>query len=332
MKKKAVVLGDGAWGTAIATALAHKKIKVALWCHDAEVARSIAQERMNHRYLAGVVLSPLIIPMTDIHEALNHSDYVYCAVPVVHLRSVLLSINRTQGVQKTWIMLSKGMEVGSGLFSSQIVLDIFGSDTECMVASGPSYAAELAREQMTSMVFAVNHNVQTEKMRNAMGMLFSSYVRLIFTEDVIGVECAGMYKNIIALAVGIAQGAGCGENTQAAIITRGLAYLSERIARYGGQVETAYGLAGVGDVILTAKGGLSKNVLIGRQLGAGVSLADLTQQHSVLPEGVNSCYALLSNERDRDPLVRCVGAVFEGTLSAQSFVDQLFSDVQFVGR
>lgn len=322
MKRRAVVLGDGAWGTAIATVLAHNGIEVALWCYDASVAHTITHERVNHRYLADVQLSPLITPITDIHHALSHSDYVFSAIPVIHVRSVLRTVSRAEGAQKIWVLLSKGMEVDTDMFSSEIVQDLFGRDVCCMVVAGPSFAAELAREQCTSMVLAADQNGASEKVFAVAQMLTTPYVRLAHTDDVKGVQCASMYKNIIALAVGIAQGAGYGENTQAALITSCLAALSERVVRCGGSRDTVYGLAGVGDVILTAKGGLSKNVLAGRQLGMGSSLADLEREWTVLPEGINSCLALLAQKGNDDRLVKLVGGVLKGTLSAEVFVQK----------
>lgn len=287
------VLGEGAWGTAIATLFAHNGYTVKLWCYDADVAKQIYATRMNERYLPGIILSPLIIPTTDLREALCGSLFVFEAIPIKFLRSVLTQAIRCFNSEQTWVVLSKGIEQNTLMLPTQIIDDSFSQSVKKMVLVGPSFATDLARKKITAVVVAAPN---CDQGRILQGMLANEYFRPYITTDIVGAQVGAALKNVITLGIGMLDGAGYTDNAKAFLITRGLAEMADLAHALGGMKETMYGLAGVGDLVLTATSMTSKNLQVGHQIGRGILLTTIEKEIGTVPEGINtvqSAHALM---------------------------------------
>jgi len=283
--KKVTVLGDGAWGTAVATLLAQNGCTVLLWCHNQEVADTIKEKRVNERYLPGCTLNELIHPVTSLQEAVCGSKWVFEAVPVKFLRSVLQQTIHCFSRDQTWIILSKGIEQETLLLPSQIIDDVFGYEPKKAVLAGPSFAQDLARKQLTAVSIAAT---QESTARTLQKMLANNYFRPYYSPDLIGVQVGGALKNVLALGIGVLEGAGFTDNAKALLFTRGLNEMVQCAVALGGEQETLYGLSGVGDLVLTSMGSLSRNLLVGKRIGAGDSLETILAETGYIPEGLNT--------------------------------------------
>lgn len=277
------VLGEGAWGTAFATLLAGNGYKVKLWCHDPAVARVITTKLVNGRYLPGIPLSSLIEPTIFLEEALSASEFIFEAVPVPYIRGLIGKSKNYVDSSHIWVILSKGIEQDSLFFPSQIIDDVLGFTAQKAVISGPSYAYDLAHQYCTAVALAgssenIGQRIQT--------LVSNCYLRAYLTNDLFGVQSGGALKNVLAVAVGLLDGAGYGDNVKAFLVTRGFAELVIIAQLLGGQKDTLYGLSGMGDLMLTAFGKQSRNVAIGRALGRGEKI-DLINT-PVLPEGIKT--------------------------------------------
>lgn len=280
------VLGDGAWGTACASVLADNGYHVKLWCYNADVARSIATHACNTLYLSGVTLDAKRIHVTtDIAHAVADAEYVFEAIPVAHVRTSLRALQREIAQAKIWICLSKGIEQHTLLFPTGILEDMFGSLRGKAVISGPSFARDLVCKQLTAVMLATSDDGVANNVRH---MFANEYVHMYVSQDSVGVQLCGALKNSIALAVGMLSGLGYGANTQIYCVLRIMHEIVNVLRVVGGKEETAYGLAGIGDIMLTALGSHSKNVVAGKRLAAGISLEQLRQEMKNLPEGINT--------------------------------------------
>jgi glycerol-3-phosphate dehydrogenase (NAD(P)+) len=283
--KQIAVLGDGAWGTAIAHLLASNGHHVNWWCFDKSVAASVINKRVNTRFLPSIELQKRVIPMTEMGQALKNVSSICCAIPVKYMRSVFSLINPDTLPKVPWIILSKGIEEKSLLLPSQVVAHCFGNDTPCIIISGPSFAQETAMENFTGVMIAG----QSKYLVHETNLLFQNdYFRLIPSDDVIGIQWCGALKNVIALSYGLVEGAEYGQNTKALVLTQGLQEIQRLVIAIGGKTETVFGLAGIGDLILTATGHLSKNVIIGKKIGSGMSLQNAIKELGTEPEGINT--------------------------------------------
>jgi len=317
------VLGAGAWGTALATLLAHNNYRVVLWCKEAEVAEEIEEHHLNNRYLPDVRLDEAIEPTPSLQHALAASQWVFEAIPVKFLRETLEAAHPFMRSEQIWVITSKGIEDETLLLPTAVVEDVLGSLVTTCVCAGPSFAKELAQELVTSVMIA---SVQHEIAKKLAGMLATSYFFPRITDDVMGVQVGGAMKNVIALAVGIIEGAGYKENTRAMLITQGLEEMGEIAAHFGGRHETIFGLSGVGDLVLTAMGTQSKNLRAGIMLGQGYGVEEITQLMGTLPEAFNTVKSIMKLvERTGMTLPLTMGTyeyIFEGR-SARSFLERI---------
>lgn len=295
--KKVAVVGEGAWGSAIASVLADNGHQVNLWCHDAHVCEEITTQRSNQRYLPGFLYHQNIIPSPHMNVVLEGVDVVFIAIPVMFLRSVLQSMQPYVTADTHIVLLSKGIEEKTLLLPSELARDVLNV-ANISVVMGPSFAHEVMLKQTTGVVVASD---QPASAQQTIELLQNDYFKTVYSTDLVGVQLCAALKNVIALGVGILQGAGYGENTVAFFITRALQEMAQLVTVYGGLPETVYGLAGVGDVLLTATGSRSKNNYIGRKLGAGLSLSDSIQHVGSRPEGVNTVLSLheLCNKKNQ---------------------------------
>jgi len=321
--KQVAVLGEGAWGTAISTVLANNGYTVKLWCNDPEVVQSIKKESINRRYLPGIVLPKNINPTISLEEALADVEWIFNVSPVKFLRSVLQKVQPFLKPGQRCVLLSKGIEQDTLMFPTQIVDDVLGMDVEKVVCVGPSFADEVVQKRFTTVVVASNKKEYTQQVKE---LLENDYFKVFESSDMIGAQVGSALKNVIALGIGILDGAGFGENAKAFVLTKALTDMVTCADVLGGKRDTMCGLAGVGDLILTCKGGLSRNVMVGRHFGQGESLEKVIKEKGVTPEGVNTVQSIheLSEKYDIN-LPVCEGIydiVFEGK-SVDKFLDGL---------
>lgn len=284
MKQKITMLGDGAWGTAVASVLAHNGHAVNIWCYDPQVAQDIMTCRLNTRYLPDRTLPDHITAVTNLNKACT-AQWIFVAVPVKFLRSVLQEVKLYAHPQQKWIMLSKGIEAETCLLPSQILDDVLGYEAAKAALSGPSFAHDLAEKKITAVSLAATSATLAQEVVSFMS---TSYCKIDVCDDLIGVQAGAALKNVVALAIGMLDAQGYTDNTKAFVITHALQEMASITQTLGGQPQTLYGLSGVGDLLLTCMGSLSKNVAIGKQLGSGQTLDTLLQKHPVMPEGINT--------------------------------------------
>ncbi|OBA75882.1 glycerol-3-phosphate dehydrogenase [Mycobacterium sp. 1554424.7] len=314
------VMGAGAWGTALAKVLADAggpEAEVVLWARRPEVADEINATRYNHGYLPGTVLPPGIRATADASEALAGATTVLLGVPAQTMRGNLERWAPLVADGATLVSLAKGIELGSLMRMSQVIVSVTGVDpSQVAVISGPNLAGEIAACQPTATVVACSDSGRAVAVQR---MLNSGYFRPYTNSDVVGTEIGGACKNVIALACGMAAGVGLGENTAAAIITRGLAEIMRLGIALGAKGATLAGLAGVGDLVATCTSPHSRNRSFGECLGRGATVESATQAgEGHVVEGVTSCEAVLALASSYDvemPLTEAVHRVCHKGLS-----------------
>jgi glycerol-3-phosphate dehydrogenase (NAD(P)+) len=317
--KRIAVLGAGAWGTSIATVLA-ARLEVVLWARDPAQAEALARTRRNERYLPGIDI-PAGVKVTSSLGETARCELVLAATPVSGLRELLHRIEKETAL----VWLCKGFEPDTGLLPHQIVEQTLGPAARCGALSGPSFADEVARGLPCALTLA---SKDAEFAREAAATLHGGRMRVYYSTDLVGVEVGGAVKNVMAIATGISDGLGLGLNARAALITRGLAEMARLGAALGGSAETLYGLAGAGDLILTATGDLSRNRRVGLELAQGRSLAEILGNLGHVAEGVRSAQevARLAKAKDVDmPVSDAVNAVLDGILTPAAAVERLLS-------
>jgi glycerol-3-phosphate dehydrogenase (NAD(P)+) len=315
---RVAVLGAGAWGTAIAAVLA-SRLEVALWARDAAQAAAIAATRRNERYLPGIALPGQVAIESDLARALEGAELALAATPVAGLREVLPK------VKLPLVWLCKGFEEGSGLMPHEIAAQTMGPQARCGALSGPSFAAEVARGLPCALTLA---SQDAAFARETAALLHGGRMRIYYSTDLVGVEIGGAVKNVMAIAAGISDGLGLGLNARAALITRGLAEMARLGVALGGAAETLFGLAGAGDLILTATGELSRNRRVGLELARGRTLTDILAHLGHVAEGVRSAkeVARLAKAKSVDmPVSDAVNAVLGGKLTPAKAVELLLS-------
>jgi glycerol-3-phosphate dehydrogenase (NAD(P)+) len=283
---KVTVVGGGAWGTALADLLARKGEKVTLWAREPEVIASVNHSHRNEMFLPGAELAPGLRAEADLDAALRGAETVVSAAPSHAIRSVMTqAASALRDVRPLVVSASKGLDPERLERPSSVLGEVLPSGTPVAVISGPSFAWEVFQRQPTAVVAAASdHDVAQRTQR----VFSTSYFRVYSHTDVVGVELAGALKNVIALAAGILEGLGLGYNTRAALITRGLAEITRLGVTLGAQPMTFAGLAGMGDLILTATGALSRNRTLGVALGQGQTLAQALAGKAAVVEGVNT--------------------------------------------
>jgi len=285
-KKKLSVIGAGAWGTALANLLAKKNHQVNLWVYEKDLCRIIEEKRENVRYFPGTKLSENITPFFDLEEAVSTSvSTVIIVVPSQHVRGILKALSSFLPEDVLIVSASKGIENGTLSTISQIYREEFSSRSSdaFAVISGPSFAREISDERPSAVVAA---SIKRETAKHLQELFSTHYFRIFLSSDVIGVELGGALKNVIAIAAGISDGLGNGYNSRAALITRGLAEMIRIGNVMGAKPQTLAGLSGMGDLILTCTGELSRNRTLGLHIGKGKSLKEIQKEMITVAEGV----------------------------------------------
>jgi len=316
------VLGCGAWGLAIATVLAHNGHSVIVWCHLPEYAKEINNYHTNTRYLPGKILDKKITATADIHDALSCSDLIFEAIPVQFLRSVITEARPYYTKNQSWVILSKGIEQKTLLLPSQIIATILGPEIESRMAivAGPSFAHELIEQQPTAVTLATTHHLLQTQLEN---LLHTSYFRTYSSTDIIGTQIGGALKNVIALAIGILDGAGYQDNTKSFIVTRSINEIINITKAVGGSPETILELSGIGDLILTCMGKSSRNLYVGREFGMGKTLDTIISTTGYTPESLNtirSCYELIQQKNITAPLITDIYHMLFNNLLVKDFI------------
>jgi glycerol-3-phosphate dehydrogenase (NAD(P)+) len=288
---RAAVLGAGSWGTAFGKVLADAGCDVMLWARRAEVAKSIEEDRQNVEYLPGIRLPDRLRGTHDHEEALDGAQLVVLAVPSQTLRQNLEGWVGAIGPDSTLVSLMKGVELGTMLRMSEVIVEVTGVEPgRVAVVSGPNLAKEIALEQPAATVVACTDPARAELLQRASS---TRYLRPYTNSDVIGCELGGAVKNVIALACGMTEGMGFGDNTKASLITRGLAETTRLGVALGADPMTFSGLAGLGDLVATCTSPLSRNRTFGERLGRGETIEEVVAATRQVAEGVKSCRSIL---------------------------------------
>ena len=283
---KISIIGAGAFGTAMAIAAERAGNDVMLWAHDPDVSAAIRETGENPDYLPRMAIGPRITPTSDLEEAATFADTIFMVVPSHVYREVLTNLRSHARGRVKVISGTKGIENETLERMSQITADVLGDQLGAFaVLSGPTFALETARADPTVAVIASN---DTDFAQEAQQMLSSPAFRLYHSSDVVGVELGGSLKNVIAIAAGVVEGLGLGHNTNAALITRGLREMTRLGVALGGRLETFAGLAGMGDLVLTCTGALSRNRTVGVLLGRGQTLDDILRDAKFVAEGIKT--------------------------------------------
>jgi glycerol-3-phosphate dehydrogenase (NAD(P)+) len=288
---RAAILGAGSWGTAYAKVLADAGTDVALWARRPVLAATVRERRENPEYLPGILLPQSIRVTADAAEALAGADIVALAVPGQTLRENLMELRAFLPAGATLVSLMKGVELGTTKRMSEVIAEVAQVDAEHVaVVSGPNLAREIAQEQPAATVVACTDLQRAEVLQQAST---NDYFRPYTNIDVVGCELGGAIKNVIALACGIAEGMGYGDNSKASLITRGLAETTRLGVALGADPATFAGLAGLGDLVATCNSPLSRNRTFGELLGRGHTTEAAIARTRQTAEGVMSCRAVL---------------------------------------
>ena len=323
---RAAVMGSGSWGTAFATCLADAGTQTRLWARRAELAEAIRTKHENTDYLPGIALPESLDATDDPAEALDGADFVILAIPSQTLRDNLAAWTSLLPPDAALVSLMKGVELGTTKRMSEVICEVTGAaESRVAVVSGPNLAKEIAHRQPAATVAACVDSDVAERLQQAS---LTRYFRPYTNTDVIGCELGGAVKNVIALACGMAEGMGFGDNTKASLITRGLAETARLGAALGAEPMTFMGLAGLGDLVATCTSPLSRNRTVGEALGRGRSLDEIIGEMRMVAEGVKSSRSILDlaiNVGADMPITEhVVGVLYEG-MSPQDMVRGLMS-------
>jgi glycerol-3-phosphate dehydrogenase (NAD(P)+) len=323
--KRIGVVGAGAWGTALANLLAQKGHETALWSWETDVASDINEKHENVRYLDGIRLHPGLRATSDLVEAVTGCSAIVSVSPAQHVRGVMAKASSHLGADTMVVSASKGIERESLATMADVLAEVLPAGPAGRLAflSGPSFAAEVARGLATAVTVASRDEATA---RSAQDLFQTANFRVYTSSDVAGIELGGALKNVIALAAGMAIGLGLGHNATAALITRGLAEIARLGVARGANPLTLSGLAGMGDLILTCTGDLSRNRHVGVELGKGRSLEDILSGMRQVAEGVDTARAahdLALRESIEMPIVNQVHAVLFGNRTAREAMETL---------
>ncbi|MBA2126342.1 glycerol-3-phosphate dehydrogenase [Hyphomicrobium methylovorum] len=315
------VIGGGAWGTALAQALALGGNSVVLWAREPEIVEDINKRHVNRVYLPGVDLDHRIRATADLKEAAA-ANAILAVVPAQHMRVVMATMARHLADGVPVIVCAKGIERESGKLMGEVVAEA-APRAQLAILTGPSFAADVARGLPSALTFACRNETLGRALAAA---LSSRQMRLYWSSDVLGAELGGAVKNVLAIAAGIVEGRGLGTSAHAAIVTRGFAELRRFGEAMGARSETLLGLSGLGDLILTCGSTQSRNMSLGRALGEGRALQDILGARSAVTEGVYTSAALVRLAREKHvemPIAEAVHSIIEGRISVDDAIADL---------
>lgn len=324
-KPVTAVVGSGSWGTALAMQLARVGCEVRLWGRDPDHVHQMAQERQNRRYLPDIPFPEKLVPQVDLAECVSGAPLVLVATPSHSFADMIARIRPHMDVAKGLCWASKGFEPGSGRFLHEVAQDLFGEDYPLAVATGPSFAREVAEDLPTALVAA---STDQDYARLVAEALHGGNFRAYLSDDIVGAELGGAAKNVLAIGTGVCDGMGLGLNARAALITRGLAEITRLALALGGRQETLMGLSGMGDLVLTCTGDLSRNRRFGLALGKGLSVEEALAEIGQVVEGAKAAREVVRLGRQTGvemPIAEHVSAVLDGDISPAEGVKRLMS-------
>ena len=322
------VIGAGAWGTGISIVLGRKEShRVRLWAHEKEVCDSIAQRRINQKFLAGCSLPDSVTPSNDLAAAIDGAQIVVSVMPSQHCRGLFEQMRAHLRPETLIISATKGLEENSLLRMTEVIMQVLdngGHRPRVGALSGPSFALEVAHGDPTAVTIAS----QDEELARIVQHEFSDPSFRVYTNtDVIGVELGGALKNVVAIAAGICAGLELGHNSVAALITRGLAEMTRLAVACGGRADTMAGLAGLGDLVLTCTGGLSRNRSVGVELGRGQKLQEIVSgMHGMVAEGIfttTAAVGLAKARRVEMPIIEQMDAILHQGKAPRDAIQEL---------
>ncbi len=329
---KIAIIGAGAWGTAIAIVLGRKgSHQVRLWAHEPEVEQSINTRHVNDLFLAGRPIPAVVTATNSLEDALRDADIVVSVMPSHHTRRVFQAMLPHLHPGTLFVSATKGIENDTFLRMTEVIADVIanspnGFTPRIAAISGPTFAVEVAENHPTALTVASTD----QELANTVQHEFSEPRFRVYTnDDVVGVELGGALKNIVAIAAGVCDGLGFGHNSVAALITRGLAEITRLVVACGGRPETMAGLAGLGDLVLTCTGGLSRNRSVGVELGHGQNLSDIiTGMHGMVAEGVlttNAAIGLANKMGVEMPITEQMHAILQQSKPPQEAIRDLMA-------
>jgi len=324
MRSRVAVVGAGSWGTALANLLASNGHQTMLWSRGDEVAELVNRKHENSVYLPGIRLSADLTATTDLERAVSGADLVVLVVPSHAMRPTTKAASEFLSDRAVLVSASKGIEDETCKTMFDVIADEAGGPERIAVLSGPSFAAEVAAGQPTVIVAAAQSQLLAERVQEDFASLT---LRVYSSTDVIGVEIGGVVKNIMAIATGVSDGLGFGHNARAATITRGLAEITRLAVSLGARQETLAGLSGVGDLVLTCTGDLSRNRQIGIRIGRGEKVADILSGMRMVAEGVRNTRtvkALATRQGIELPIVDVTYSVLYEGLAPEQALARLF--------
>ncbi len=324
------IIGAGAWGTSLAIALARRQAHgICLWANEADVVDNIARHRVNERFLPGFELPHPIQATNDLAAAIEGAEIVVSVMPSQHCRALFKRMAPALRPETLVVSCTKGLENETLLRMTEVIADtlrVRGYTPRVGALSGPSFAKEVARGDPTAVTVA---SADSELVRAVQQAFNSSKFRVYTNDDVIGVELGGALKNVIAIAAGVCGGLGLGHNSVAALITRGLAEIARLVVACGGRLDTMAGLAGLGDLVLTCTGDLSRNRSVGVELGKGHKLPDIIAgMHGAVAEGVFTTKAAVGLARQKKvemPITEQMFAILEQGKAPQQAIEELMT-------
>lgn len=324
---KASVIGGGTWGSAFAIHLGRLNIKTQLWIREPDIFEEAQKRRENIVFLPGFVFPPAVSFFNELDKALNSTEIVFIAVPSKYCRQIYNQIAPFLSSKQILVSLTKGIEEGSLKRMSEIMEEEFSSSFSPKIAvlSGPSFAKEVVEKHPTAAVLASKDLNLARKVQHFISRL---YFRTYASEDVIGVELCGALKNIIAIAAGISDSLQFGDNSRAGLITRGLAEMTRLGLKLGAKIHTFAGLAGIGDLVLTCTGRLSRNRYVGYQIGKGRSLEEITSKMKMVAEGITttlSSHQLAKRENVEMPISEQVYQILYKKKDPKKILQKLLS-------
>ena len=322
---QAAIIGAGSWGTALATVLSPRFQRVALWAYEADLVDRMRATRVNDAFLPGFPLPPNVEPTSDLGQALENADVVAGVMPSRFARAIYGEMLPHLKPEMRFVSATKGLEQGTLLRMSEVAREVIAKRFQPRIAvlSGPTFAREVAAGEPTAVVIASEDGeLAASIQRDFSGPAF----RLYASDDPAGVEIGAALKNIIAIGAGICEGLGLGSNTLAALITRGLAEITRLAIALGGRPRTLAGLAGLGDLVLTCNGALSRNRSVGVELAKGRKLEEIVSSMKMIAEGVETTTAAVDLARKLQvdmPITEQMGAILEGRISPRQAIREL---------
>lgn len=301
------VIGAGSWGTAVANLLATKGLKVILWGRDQEQIAILKRTYTNPRYLTNLKLNQNIVFTANLEQAVASTTLFIMAVPSMAMRSTVSQIKPYLKADANFVSLTKGLEEDTCLRMSEVIKEIVGPSSKIAVLSGPNHAEEVSQKIPSATVVAAD---DLKFSRYLQQLFLTSYFRVYTNPDVKGVELAGAIKNVIAIAAGVSDGLGFGDNTKASLITRGVAEMTRLGTALGAQPTTFAGLAGIGDLIVTCISKYSRNRSVGELLAKGLSLSEIQKQTSMVAEGIKAAPVVVKLARSCSVEVPICESVF----------------------